>query len=100
MRAQYFKKGIPLLFLLLFLGVKASAFPPLTHEDADEPVPCEVCTLVIQQELEDFDPPVELTVPDEVVMPIAKKDLDKYFITPYHKDIWMRFFSRPPPQLA
>ncbi|MCX2718875.1 hypothetical protein [Lentiprolixibacter aurantiacus] len=100
MRDQYFKKGIPLFFLLLFLGVKASAFHPLTHEETEETVLCEVCTLVIQQELDDFDHPELQTVPEEVPVTLSDEELTRYFIHPYHKDIWMRFFSRPPPQLA
>ena len=100
MRAHYFQKGIPFLFLLLFLGVKASAFHPLTHEDSEEPVPCEVCTLVIQQELDDFDHPEIQTVPDAKIVPLNEEELARYFGSPYHKEYWMRYFSRPPPQLA
>ena len=100
MRAQFFKKGIPLLFLLLFLGVKASALHPLTHEESEEPVPCEVCVLVIQQEQEDFDHPEIPTIPDEEVVALDEKEQATYLSTPYLRETWMRYFSRPPPQLA
>ncbi|NNK29931.1 MAG: hypothetical protein HKP04_03650 [Flavobacteriaceae bacterium] len=88
------------MFLLLFLGVKASAFHPLTHQESEEPVPCEFCTLVIQQELEDFDHPEVQHVPDEVLQPDVEKEQASYFSTPYLRDIWKKYFSRPPPQLA
>ena len=100
MGTRYFKKGLPLLFLLLFLGVKASAFHPLTHEESEEPTPCEFCTLVIQQELEDFDSPEVQIVPEKVVQPDAEEEQASYFSIPYLRDAWMRYFSRPPPQLA
>ena len=100
MRTLYFKKGMPLLFLLLFLGVKASAFHPLTHEESEESVPCEVCVLVIQQEQEDFDHPEELTVPDEELVALDEKEQATYHSIPYLRETWMRHFSRPPPQLA
>jgi hypothetical protein len=100
MRAQYFQKSIPLLFLLLFLGAKASAFHPLTHEEAEEPVPCEVCVLAIQQDLEDYDHPEIQALPDEELLPSDKEEQATYLSTPYLRETWMRYFSRPPPQLA
>ena len=89
-----------MLFLLLFLGAKASAFHPLTHEESEESVPCEVCVLVIQQEQEDFDHPEIQTVPDGEVVALDEKEQATYHSTPYIRDSRMWHFSRPPPQVA
>ncbi len=91
---------MPFLFLLLFLGVKAFALHPLTHEDSEEPIHCEVCTLVIQQELEDFDHPEIQELPEKEIVPLKNEKKATYFSSPYRRDHWMRYFSRPPPQLA
>lgn len=100
MGACHFKKRLPLLLLLLFVGVKASAFHPLTHKESEELIHCEFCTLVIQQELEDFDAPEAQNIPDEVLQPDVEKKQATYFSTPYLRNIWKKYFSRPPPQLA
>ena len=88
------------MFLLLFLGVKASAFHPLTHEESEDTSHCEVCVLVIQQETEDFDHPEVQAVPEEEVVTLDEEEQATYLSTPYLRESWMRYFSRPPPQLA
>lgn len=89
-----------MLFLLLLLGVKMSAYHPLTHDEAEEPVSCEFCVLVFQHELQDFDYATTFSLEHSDFVPLFFEEHIGDITTPIQKYTGTSLFSRPPPQWA
>lgn len=88
------------LFLFLLIGTKGLGYHSITHDDSEGAVQCELCTFVMQQEGNDYTPPVDLDLPVPNIPAIDKQKDIKGIVVFDGRFSPDALFSRPPPAWA
>ena len=87
-------------FLFLLIGTKGLGYHSITHDDSEGAVQCELCTFVVQQEGNDYTPPVDLDLPVPNIPVIDSEKENSGIVIFSGRFSPDALFSRPPPAWA